>query len=55
MQDLEYIEGRKATENFEAGMKALCRVPKSAVLKRQKKSKQQRITSVRKTKRADKD
>jgi hypothetical protein len=27
----EYIEGRKATENFEEGMKALFKVPKSSI------------------------
>jgi len=55
MKRAEYIEGLKATENFEEGMKALFQVPKSAVVRPQKKGKQQRTISVRKTKRADKD
>ncbi len=33
----EYIEGSKATENFEEGMKALFKVPKTQVVKDEKK------------------
>ena len=49
-----YVEGPKAQENFESGMKALFRVPKTEVVKREK-TKRQRAASVRKTKRSDKD
>jgi hypothetical protein len=58
MKEPEYIEGRRATENFEEGMKALFKVPKDAVAraeKRKKKSKASRAQSVRKPHRADKD
>lgn len=51
----DYIEGTKATENFEEGMKALFKVPKQDVVKLEKKAKRQRALSVRKTKRSDKD
>ena len=50
----EYVEGPKAQENFESGMKALFRVPKTEVVKREK-TKRQRAASVRKTKRSDED
>jgi hypothetical protein len=33
----EYLEGQKATENFEEGMKALFKVPKERVVKAAKK------------------
>lgn len=50
----EYIEGPRAQENFERGMKALFKVPKTEVVKREK-TKRQRAASVRKTKSSDKD
>ena len=52
---IEYREGQKAQENFEEGMKALFKVPKAEVVKREKQAKRQRAASVRKTKRSDKD
>jgi hypothetical protein len=33
----EYLEGPKAAENFEQGMKALFKVPKAEVVKAEKK------------------
>jgi hypothetical protein len=54
MKEPEYIEGRKATENFEKGMKALFKVSK-AEIEPPKKQTQPKTTSVRKTKRSDKD
>jgi hypothetical protein len=54
MKQFEYIEGRKATENFEEGMKALFKVPKGGIAK-PKKKRTPRVTSVRKMKRSDKD
>lgn len=33
----EYIEGQEATENFEKGMKALFKVPKTKAVKAEKK------------------
>lgn len=38
MKQPEYIEGPKALENFESGMTALFKVPKSAIGKARKKS-----------------
>ncbi len=37
MKQAEYIEGRQARENFEEGMKALFKVPKTKVAKAGKK------------------
>lgn len=53
----EYIEGVKAQENFEHGMKALFKVPKDAVVKAEKRQKKQRVSraSQRKTKASDRD
>jgi hypothetical protein len=54
----EYIEGPKAQENFEEGMKALFDVPKDAVVKAEKKAKKRRASrssSLRKPRRSDKD
>ena len=54
----EYVEGPKATENFEEGMEALFNVPKDAVVKadkRRKKKKASRAQSVRKPRLSDKD
>ena len=39
MEKQEYIEGTKAQENFEEGMKALFKVPKDAVVKAEKRKK----------------
>jgi hypothetical protein len=50
----EYVEGARATENFEQGMKALFKVPKSAVERAKPKKKAKRISSD-KSKRSDKD
>jgi hypothetical protein len=50
----EYKEGREARENFEEGMKVLFRVPKSAVTRKGGRH-SQKLFSVRKTKRTDKD
>ncbi|HEX6821685.1 MAG TPA: hypothetical protein VF123_06495 [Candidatus Sulfotelmatobacter sp.] len=58
MKAPEYIEGAKATENFEEGMKALFRVPKDAVVKAEQKAKRKRASraqSVRKPRVSDKD
>jgi len=52
MRKAEYREGPEATENFEKGMKALFQVPKDAVLPKKTKK---RSTTLRKTKRSDKD
>jgi hypothetical protein len=49
----EYVEGQQATKNFEEGMKALFKVPKNA--KAQAKKRTLKASSVRKTKRFDKD
>jgi len=53
MKEPEYIEGRKATENFEEGMKALFKVPKTHAEPNKKRT--PKASSVRKTKRSDKD
>ncbi|MFZ0135595.1 MAG: hypothetical protein WAK89_00935, partial [Candidatus Sulfotelmatobacter sp.] len=56
MKQLEYVEGIKATENFEQGMKALFNVPKAAVVKAEKqKQKAARASRLRKLKLSDKD
>jgi hypothetical protein len=58
MAKTEYIEGSKATENFEQGMKALFNVPKDAVVKAEKQRKRKkasRARSVRKPRLSDKD
>jgi hypothetical protein len=52
----EYVEGIKARENFEQGMKAVFKVRKAdVVVKRERNAKRQRAATVRKTKRSDKD
>lgn len=53
MKPHEYIEGPEAHKNFERGMIALFKVPKSAVLKAKKQPKKAAIS--RKSKKADKD
>ena len=56
MKEAEYIEGSKATENFEEGMKALFKVPKGEVVKAEKKKqKAARASRLRKPKLSDKD
>jgi hypothetical protein len=57
MKTKEYVEGLKAQENFEEGMKALFSVPKDAVVKAEKrrKKKSSRAQSVRKSRPSDKD
>ena len=54
MKEREYTEGPKALENFERGMKALFKVPKTAVIVQAKKKKE-KLSSLRKPKRADRD
>jgi hypothetical protein len=53
MKEAEYIEGPKATENFERGMIALFKVPKTAVLKNKKQAR--KPATLRKPKLSDKD
>ena len=56
MKTAEYVEGQKATKNFEEGMKALFKVPKDAVVKAEKKKqKTARASRLRKRKLSDKD
>jgi hypothetical protein len=59
MKPYIYVEGRKATKNFENGMKALFNVPKDAVVKAEKKKGKRktssRAQSVRKQRLSDKD
>jgi len=55
----EYIEGPKAIENFEEGMKALFNVPKEKVVRAEKKQRKKRASSrdesQRKPRLSDKD
>jgi hypothetical protein len=53
MKEPEYIEGPKARENFERGMIALFKVPKTAIGKARKKGR--KLTAPRKKRTADKD
>jgi len=58
MPKLEYIEGDKAQENFEEGMKALFKVPKEEVVKvekRKKRARASRVRGERKPRLSDKD
>lgn len=58
MKEHEYIEGRRANENFEEGMKALFSVPKDEVVKAEKKRKKQKAShasALRKPRPSDKD
>lgn len=59
MRQPEYVEGPKATKNFEEGMKALFNVPKGAVVKGEKKKGKRRassrVQSARKQRLSDKD
>ena len=51
MKQPEYIEGPEALRNFERGMIALFKVPKTAIGKARKKGR--KLTAPRKRKRAD--
>jgi len=53
MKNPEYIEGPKARENFERGMTALFKVPKTAIGKARKKGR--KLAATRKKKRSAKD
>ena len=53
-KEIEYTEGPKALKNFERGMKALFKVPKTAVIVQAKKKKAKPVSSM-KSKRADKN
>jgi hypothetical protein len=53
MKQPEYIEGPRARENFERGMIALFKVPKTAIGKVRKKGR--KLTAPRKKKALDKD
>lgn len=59
MKTSEYVEGTKAQENFEQGMKALFKVSKASVVKAEKKKAKKRassrVQSVRKPPVSDKD
>jgi hypothetical protein len=59
MREIKYIEGSKALENFEEGMKVLFTVPKDKVVRAEKKRRgnkaSSRVESVRKPRPADKD
>jgi hypothetical protein len=54
MKQPEYIEGKQAQASFEEGMKALFKVPKDEVVKREKNARRRKATT-RKMKRSDKD
>ena len=54
-QESKYIEGAKAQENFEEGMKALFKVSKAEVVKAEKKQGTPRVSRPRKPKISDKD
>jgi hypothetical protein len=53
MKQLEYTEGPEALKNFERGMIALFKVPKTAIGKARKKGR--KLTAPRQRKRTDKD
>ena len=53
MKQQEYIEGPEALKNFERGMIALFKVPKTAIGKGRKRGR--KMANSRKTKRSDKD
>lgn len=53
MKQPEYVEGREATENFEQGMKALFKVPKTKVAKAAKKQPAPQPSRLKKPKPAD--
>jgi hypothetical protein len=58
MKQPEYIEGTRASEKFEEGMKALFKVPKGEVVKAEKRKKRARVSRVlsqRKPRLSDKD
>jgi hypothetical protein len=49
----DYVEGPRAFENFEQGMKTIFKAPKATIERAKKK--QKKASSLRKQKRADKD
>ena len=51
----EYIEGKRAQENFEEGMKSLFKVPKDEVVQAEKRKKQKRASRRARKQRADRD
>ena len=53
MKQPEYVEGPEALRNFERGMIALFKVPKTAIGKGRKRGR--KMAAPRKTKRSDKD
>jgi hypothetical protein len=57
MKQPQYIEGPKATENFERGMKALFKVPKEKVVEAEKERRKDpsRASARRKPKPSDRD
>ena len=58
MKHCEFIEGAKAQENFEEGMKTLFKVPKVEVVKAEKKLQKKRASrrvSLRKSRTSDRD
>jgi hypothetical protein len=56
MKQPEYVEGSKAIQNFEEGMKAIFKAPKGEVVKAEKKKrKASRAFRLRKRKLSDKD
>jgi hypothetical protein len=55
MKELTYIEGKRAQENFEKGMKALFKVPKDSVVKAEKKKRKSARVSRLPQKPPDKD
>jgi len=55
MKQAEYIEGSMAIENFEEGMKSLFKVPKTKVVKAEKKRVASRPSGLKKPKPADED
>jgi len=55
MKQPAYMEGQQATENFEEGMKALFKVPKTSTVKAEKKRAVSRPSQTKKPKPSDKD
>jgi hypothetical protein len=53
MRNVDYEEGTRALGNFEEGMKALFKVPKTKVVKVQKKRAASRPSQLKKPKPAD--
>ncbi len=55
MKHYEYLEGHRAAENFEEGMKALFKAPKTQAVKAEKKRAVSRPSRLKKPKPADED